>query len=81
MSENSVKKWKKKHTSQTTIVELKSFFFFFAGEQTRIYVCIKNDTGEEARGYCSDQDAPGAQKQPCNRHCTIKYNDHYPKYF
>ncbi|VVC45349.1 Peptidase M12B, ADAM-TS,Metallopeptidase, catalytic domain,ADAM-TS Spacer 1,Peptidase M12B, partial [Cinara cedri] len=44
-----------------------------SGEQTRIYMCIKKSTGEEARGYCSDQDAPGVQKQPCNRHCTIKW--------
>lgn len=52
-------------------------FSFFVGEQTRIYLCIKKDTGEEARGYCSDQGAPGVQKQPCNRHCIIKYNNNY----
>ncbi|XP_050424208.1 A disintegrin and metalloproteinase with thrombospondin motifs 9-like isoform X2 [Adelges cooleyi] len=44
-----------------------------SGEQSRVYVCIKKDTGEEARGYCSDRDAPRSQKQPCNLHCKLKW--------
>lgn len=44
-----------------------------SGEQTKIYVCVRKETGEEARGYCSEHDAPRTKKQPCNLHCTIKW--------
>lgn len=51
------------------------FSFCATGEQTRIYVCIRKETGEEARGYCSEQEAPHPQKQQCNLHCSIKLVD------
>lgn len=48
------------------------FVLINSGEQSKIYVCIKKDTGEEARGYCSEHDIPHPPKQPCNLHCSIK---------